>query len=99
MTTNSIHETWLTMRIFCSENPLENNHIWCLIIIVSHVHLCHFPLVVYRKVLAYRSPPLSNSRIPLLGGGVWWGRGRGIFSGTAVLLLVFVNKTLHGNGK
>ena len=60
-------------------------------------------LLSLQKVLAYRFPPLSLSlkfRIPSLGGGmsVRWG-GERVFSGTVVLLLVFVNKTLHGNGK
>ena len=51
------------------------------------------------------SPPESlNLEIPsllefLYPSVVGWGGGRGIFSRTALLLLVFVNKTLHGNGK
>ena len=50
------------------------------------------------------SPPESlNLEIPsllefLYPSVVGWG-GERVFSRTALLLLVFVNKTLHGNGK
>ena len=59
------------------------------------VHLCCFPSGKFKLRV-----PLSLGIFVSLCCGVWWGGvGLGGYFWTALLLLVFVNKTLHGNGK